>query len=39
MNEEIKNPQTTHGSEQNEAVTKDGIKADVLITRYTKQGV
>ena len=32
MNEEIKKPQTTHGSEQNEAVTKDGIKANVIIT-------
>lgn len=32
MNEEIKTPQTTHGSEQNEAVTKDGIKANVIIT-------
>ncbi|MCI2881409.1 hypothetical protein FH103_01955 [Staphylococcus hominis] len=38
MNEEIKPPQTTHGSEQNEAITKDGIRADVIITRYTKQG-
>lgn len=32
MNEEIKKPQTTHGSEQNEVVTKDGIKANVIIT-------
>lgn len=37
MNEEIKKPQTTHGSEQNEAVTKDGIRADVIITHYTKK--
>lgn len=39
MNEEIKKPQTTHGNEQNEAITKYGIRADVIITRYTKQGV
>lgn len=32
MNKEIKKPQTTHSSEQNEAITKDGIKANVIIT-------
>lgn len=32
MTEQNKKPQTTHGSEQNEAVTKDGIKANVIIT-------
>lgn len=30
MQEENKNPQTTHGSEQNEAFNKGGIKADKL---------
>lgn len=37
MNEEIKKPQTTHGNEQNKAVTKDGIRADVIITHYTNK--
>ncbi|PCF79302.1 hypothetical protein [Staphylococcus delphini] len=30
MKEQNKKPQTTHGSEQNEAFNKDGIKADKL---------
>ncbi|UXR34565.1 hypothetical protein MUA31_09245 [Staphylococcus simulans] len=30
MTEQNKKPQTTHGSEQNEAFTKDGIQADKL---------
>lgn len=32
MTEQNKKPQTTHGSEQSEAFTKDGIKANVIIT-------
>lgn len=32
MTEQNKKPQTTHGSEKNEAFNKDGIKADVIIT-------
>lgn len=26
-----KKPQTTHGSEQNEVFTKDGIKAEIIV--------
>ena len=37
MNEGIKKTQTTHGSDQNVTITKDGIRADVIITRYTKK--
>lgn len=32
MTEQNKKPQTNHGSEQNKAFTKDGIKANVIIT-------
>ncbi|WP_262571707.1 hypothetical protein [Staphylococcus simulans] len=31
MTEQNKKPQTTHGSEQNEAFTKDGIKAEIIV--------